>query len=99
MIYEALLTLSYQALSDSGEVEFKYRCAGRIVLREPRNARRNRQNVGEALRRRLRGRLLDVIAALGCQSDRYVAYRLWSAHGLISNTPVGAKCSVFLVMT
>jgi hypothetical protein len=29
----------------------------------------------------------------------HAAYGLWSAHGLISNTPEGAKCSVFLVMT
>jgi hypothetical protein len=28
-----------------------------------------------------------------------VTYGRWSAHGLISNTPVGAKCSIFLVMT
>jgi hypothetical protein len=32
-------------------------------------------------------------------NGRCAAYGLWSAHGLISITPVGAKCSVFLVMT
>jgi hypothetical protein len=32
MIYEVSLTLSYRALSDSGEVEIKYACADQLWM-------------------------------------------------------------------
>ena len=43
--------------------------------------------------------LQHVFETSGSLERRVVDYCIWSVHGLSNNKPVGAQCSIFLVMT